>query len=70
MGDESLSSTLRMMGKPLSAAFVRTVSQPGKYHDRQNTGLILQVDCNNRKYWKQRIVINGRRRELGISGQT
>ncbi|MEL7040495.1 MAG: tyrosine-type recombinase/integrase [Pseudomonadota bacterium] len=50
----------------LSAAFVKTISQPGKYHDGQNTGLILQVDGNSRKYWKQRIVINGRRRELGI----
>ncbi|MBO6689274.1 MAG: tyrosine-type recombinase/integrase [Henriciella sp.] len=66
MGDGSSNSTMRAMGKPLSAAFVRTVSEPGKYHDRQNTGLILQVDRNNRKYWKQRIVINGRRRELGI----
>ncbi len=66
MGDESSTSTNRMVGKPLSAAFVRTVSQQGKYHDGQNTGLILQVGPNQRKYWKQRIVINGRRRELGI----
>lgn len=66
MGDGSSISTNRLIGKSLSGAFVRTVSQPGKYHDGQNTGLILQVDPSGRKYWKQRIVINGRRRELGI----
>ncbi|WP_171208726.1 MULTISPECIES: integrase arm-type DNA-binding domain-containing protein [unclassified Ruegeria] len=50
--------------KALSAAFVRTVSEPGKYNDGH--GLILRVDKSGAKRWVQRIVIKGKRTELGL----
>ncbi|MGC6498956.1 MAG: tyrosine-type recombinase/integrase [Henriciella sp.] len=67
MGDNSPNSApASTKGKPLTAAFVKTVKKPGKYHDGQNTGLILQVARGGRRYWMQRIVIKGKRTELGI----
>ena len=53
-------------GKPLSAAFVRTVHAPGKYHDGGGLGLILRVEPSGSRRWVQRIVILGRRREIGL----
>lgn len=53
-------------GKSLTAAFVRTVSEPGKYHDGAGTGLYLRVETNGSRFWIQRTVINGRRREIGL----
>jgi integrase len=53
-------------GKPLSAAFVRTVHEPGKYHDGGGLGLILRVEPSGSRRWVQRIVISGRRREIGL----
>ncbi|WP_246227610.1 tyrosine-type recombinase/integrase [Roseobacter ponti] len=50
--------------KALSAAFVRTVSNPGKYTDGH--GLILKVDKSGAKRWIQRIVIRGKRTEMGL----
>ena len=50
--------------KTLSAAFVRTVQQPGKYTD--GNGLILKVDPSGAKRWVQRIVIRGKRTEMGL----
>jgi len=54
--------------KALSAAFVRTVSKPGKYFDGH--GLFLKVDATGAKRWVQRITIRGKRRELGLGGYT
>ncbi|MFT7577345.1 MAG: integrase [Alphaproteobacteria bacterium] len=51
-------------GKPLTSAFVRNVKDPGKYHDGH--GLILRVKPNGSKQWVQRIVIRGKRCELGL----
>ena len=51
-------------GKKLSAAFVKTVSEPGKYYDQH--GLILRVLPNGGRQWVQRLVIHGKRRELGL----
>jgi integrase len=51
-------------GKPLTAAFVRNAKDPGKYHDGH--GLILRVQSNGAKQWVQRIVIRGKRCELGL----
>jgi len=51
-------------GKPLTAAFVRKGKDPGKYHDGH--GLILRVKANGAKQWVQRIVIRGKRCELGL----
>ena len=50
----------------LTAAFVRTVKEPGKYHDGGGAGLYLRVDKNGAKFWVQRITFGGKRHELGI----
>jgi integrase len=50
--------------KALSAAFVRTVTAPGKYFDGQ--GLLLKVDTSGAKRWVQRIMIRGKRTEIGM----
>lgn len=52
--------------RPLSAAFVRTVREPGKYHDGGGLGLMLRVESSGSRRWVQRIVISGRRREIGL----
>lgn len=50
--------------KVLSAAFVRTTSKPGKYTDGH--GLFLKVDQSGAKRWVQRIIIRGKRTEIGM----
>lgn len=50
--------------KALSAAFVRTVTTPGKYTDGH--GLFLKVDPSGAKRWVQRIMIRGKRTEIGM----
>lgn len=50
--------------KALSAAFVRTVCKPGKYTD--GNGLFLKVDQTGARRWIQRIVIRGKRTEMGL----
>jgi integrase len=50
--------------KRLSAAFVRTVKEAGFYGD--GNGLYLKVDPSGAKRWVQRIVIQGKRRDIGI----
>ena len=50
--------------KTLTAQFVRTVDDPGKYFDGH--GLFLRVGKDGAKYWVQRIVIRGKRTEIGI----
>ena len=50
----------------LSAAFVRAVAEAGRYCDGQ--GLYLQVDPSGNRRWIQRVVIGGRRSELGLGG--
>ncbi|WP_197431148.1 tyrosine-type recombinase/integrase, partial [Aliiruegeria sabulilitoris] len=50
----------------LSAAFVKHVTEPGKYHDGKGTGLFLLVKPTGGRSWVQRIVIRGKRRELGL----
>ena len=54
------------MAKRLTAAFVRTVTEPGKHYDEH--GLFLRVQPSGSKRWVQRIVVRGRRRELGLGG--
>lgn len=53
----------------LSAAFIRTVKVPGFYGD--GNGLYLKVgkpddEGNASKRWVQRLVINGKRRDIGL----
>ena len=53
------------MGK-LTVRFLQSVTEPAKYHDGGGLGLYLRVDKSGSKFWIQRIVINGRRQELGL----
>jgi len=54
----------RRPARALSARFVETITEPGKYFDGQ--GLFLRVAPNGAKQWVQRITIRGKRRELGL----
>ncbi|KNX43211.1 Prophage integrase IntA [Roseibaca ekhonensis] len=56
----------RRASKALSAAMVRAVQEPGKYHDGGGTGLYLRVDPNGSRFWVQRVTIHGKRCELGL----
>lgn len=59
-----MTSLNRRPAKALTAQFVRNASVPGKYFDGH--GLYLRVDDGGGRYWVQRIVIRGKRRELGL----
>jgi len=50
----------------LSIGFARSVSRPGRYCD--GNALYLQVKPSGARSWVQRMVIRGRRRELGLGG--
>ena len=50
--------------KALSAAFVRAATTPGKYNDGH--GLFLKVVASGAKRWVQRIVVRGKRTEIGL----
>lgn len=50
--------------KRLSAAFVSNVITPGFYGD--GNGLYLKVDASGARRWVQRIVVNGKRRDIGL----
>ena len=48
----------------LTAAFVARVDTEGKYYDEH--GLYLRVGPNLRRYFEQRVTVDGRRRYLGL----
>ena len=48
----------------LTAAFVRGTRRPGRHGDGQ--GLYLQVDPSGARRWVQRLVIRGKRTDLGL----
>ena len=50
----------------LTSAFVNTIKKPGKHHDKQGTGLFLLVRPTGGRFGSQRVVIHGKRRELGL----
>ncbi|MFT7147948.1 MAG: hypothetical protein ACJASZ_002836 [Yoonia sp.] len=50
--------------KALSAEFVRAATTPGKYSDGH--GLFLKVVASGAKRWVQRIVVRGKRTEIGL----
>lgn len=52
--------------KGLTAAFVNSAREPGKYHDGKGTGLFLLVKPTGGRFWVQRITVRGKRRELGL----
>ena len=53
------------MGK-LTAARVRTLSEPGRYADG-NT-LYLRIAPGGSRQWVQRLAVNGVRRDIGLGG--
>lgn len=50
--------------KLLNAAKVKQTTEPGKYYDEN--GLYLRIKPSGAKTWAQKIIINGRQRELGL----
>ena len=50
--------------KRLTAAFIRTIKEPGFYGDGH--GLYLKVGSTGTKRWVQRIVIGDKRRDIGL----
>jgi integrase len=55
---------IRKPQKALTARFVETIADPGKYFDGH--GLFLRVRPNGAKQWVQRITIRGKRSEIGL----
>jgi len=53
-------------GKALTATFVQNIKEPGKYFDSSRMGLFLRIDKIGRKQWVQRVMIEGKRREIGL----
>ena len=56
----------RKRGGGLSAAFCGAVKEPGRYTDAK--GLMLIVAASGSKRWGQRLVIQGKRCDLGLGG--
>lgn len=54
----------RQPRKALTARFVETVNTPGKHFD--GNGLYLRVAPNGSRQWVQRIMIQGKRTEIGL----
>ncbi|HPD91065.1 MAG: integrase arm-type DNA-binding domain-containing protein [Rhodobacter sp.] len=54
--------------KALTAQTVKSATAPGKYFDGH--GLYLRVEPNGTKFWVQRIVIRGKRSEIGLGPAT
>ena len=54
----------RHQEKRLTALSIRAIKEPGFYGD--GNGLYLKVDSNGAKRWVQRIVIQGKRRDIGL----
>ena len=61
-----MQDTAKKSRNKLTAALVKNVKKPGKYHDGGGMGLYLRVDKDETRYWIQRITINGKRREMGL----
>jgi integrase len=64
LGDAMPRENIRRPERVLTARFVETVSEPGKYFDGQ--GLFLRVTKTGARQWVQRITIRGKRCELGL----
>lgn len=65
MGDHSMQKTgIRTPAKALTAAFVKSVKEAGKYRD--GNGLILVVKASGARQWVQRVTIRSKRTEIGL----
>jgi integrase len=62
----AMKSRGRHPSKALSAAFVRSVEKSGRYAD--GNGLYLVVDPSGAKRWLLRVVIRGKRCDVGLGG--
>lgn len=56
----------RRASNQLTAVLVRSPLDPGKYHDGGGLGLFLLVKPNGARSWVQRVVVKGKRREMGL----
>ncbi|MFG1294074.1 tyrosine-type recombinase/integrase [Xanthobacter versatilis] len=54
--------------KALTAVAVRQAKTPGRHAD--GNGLYLEVDASGAKRWTLRIIVKGRRRDIGLGGVT
>src|ERR1700689_301796 len=52
--------------KALTSVRVNSISDPGRYGD--GNGLYLVVDPSGAKRWVLRIVVQGKRRDIGLGG--
>ncbi len=50
----------------LSAVFVNSIKEPGKYYDGKGTGLFFWVKPDGGRFWVQRVTIRGKRHDLGL----
>lgn len=66
MWEIKLGKSGRHPEKMLTAIGVRNLREPGRYID--GGGLYLVVDPSSAKRWVQRIVVQGRRRDIGLGG--
>lgn len=64
MGEEASHQLTRRPQKVLTAQGVKAITAPGKYFDGH--GLYLRVEPNGSRFWVQRIVIRGKRSEIGL----
>lgn len=61
-----LQETTTRKSVKLTAVQIRAPLAPGKYHDGGGLGLYLLVKPSGARSWMQRIIVQGRRRELGL----
>jgi hypothetical protein len=52
--------------RALNTALIRRLSEPGRYAD--GNCLYLVVEPSGTKHWVLRIVVRGRRRDMGLGG--
>ena len=68
MWEQEVAKSGRHPEKKLTAVGVRNLREAGRYTD--GGGLYLVVDPSGAKRWVQRIVVQGRRRDIGLGGAT
>lgn len=68
LGEQNEQRLTRRPEKALTALAVKNATEPGKYFD--GNGLYLRVDKNGSKFWVQRIMIRGKRTEIGLGNAT